>query len=78
MIDREIYEAEELDAYVELCQAGQPAELPPDLPLDERGLVDWLLGISTIDRPDVQFLDDLEKRIYEAARHYTQTKTSAW
>ena len=56
MIDRELYEAEELDMYVEAHQAGQPAELPPDLPLNEWRLADKLLGISAIARPNAQFL----------------------
>jgi len=73
MIDRELYEAEELDSYVEMYQACQTAVLPTDLPQLEWRLTDILLEISTITLPDPQFLVDLENQIYEIDRKPIET-----
>lgn len=73
MIDRELYEAEELDSYVEMYQASQTAVLPTDLPQLEWRLTDILLEISTITLPDPQFLVDLENQIYEIDRKPLET-----
>ncbi len=73
MIDMELYEAEELDSYVGAYQASQTTELPPDLPQLKCRLADILLEISTITRPDAQFLVDLENQIYEIDRKPIET-----
>jgi len=71
MIDRELYEAEELDFYVETYQVGQTAQL--DLPPGEWSLAEKLLGISAVAQPDVHFLFNLENQIHEAARKADDT-----
>lgn len=68
MFDRELCMAEELDAYVEACQAGHRSERLADLPADEWYLADKLLSLSAIARPDVHFLANLETQIFGATR----------
>ena len=71
MIDRELYEAEELDFYVESHHAGQAAQ--PNPSPGECSLAEKLLGISAVVQPDVHFLINLENQIHETARKPDET-----
>jgi len=46
MIDREVYQAEELDCYLETLRAGQVSQHSFNLPETEQNLVEMILGIS--------------------------------
>ena len=73
MIDKELYEAEELDSYIETHQSGQAAQPQLDLPLDEWCLAEKLLGLSAVAQPDDHFLIKLENEIHQTARTPDET-----
>jgi len=68
MFNKELYEAEELDFFVETLRAGRAALSQLDLQKGQWDLAEKLLGISAIAQPDIDFLVNLENQIHETAR----------
>ena len=62
MADRELSEAEKLDLYIEIHQAGQVAAFQPDLSQIERGMANKLLTVSANAQPGVEFFAELENQ----------------